>query len=115
MVKAFVNIQKLDWGTWLLGLIGAFISGGAGAVSAAFGTMIADPEHFNVTGGGLSKVLTVMGITFLITGLVSLAKFLQVTPVPTPLAQKVETAAAAAAETVKAVEDVKASLPEPKP
>ena len=81
----FVTAQKLDVQGWVLGVIGALISGGAGAVSSGFATIVVDPDHFNIGNGGTHHLLEVMGITFLISGIVSMAKFLQIHPVPTPV------------------------------
>lgn len=67
--------KKLDWSSWLRGIFGALISGGAGSVAAGFSTLVLDKQHD-------VNVFEMMGITFLFSGVVSLAKFLQVTPVP---------------------------------
>ena len=113
MIQALTNIQNLDWSAWILGLIGAAVSGGAGAIASGFGTMVVDPAHFNL--GNPSELFKVMAICFAFSAVISLAKFLQTTPVPTILQQKVETAQALASATKDAVDDVKASLPPPKP
>jgi hypothetical protein len=73
--------SRLDWPGWLLGGMGAFISGGAGAISAGFGTMLVDPDHFNL-GSGAHHLFEVMGITFLFSAVISLAKYLQMHPTP---------------------------------
>ena len=81
----FAVATKLDWADWIRGILGAFISGGAAAIGGGFGSIIADPEHFNVVNGGLAHVLTVMGVAFLFSAIISLAKFLQAHPVPDPV------------------------------
>ncbi len=73
--------MKLDWKHWLLGLVAAFIGGGAGALSAGFSAAALDPEHFNLA-GGLSQTIELMGITFLISGVVAAAAYLKQSPVP---------------------------------
>jgi hypothetical protein len=77
MLAVVTNVQRLNWGGWVRGLFGALVSGGAGAVASGFGASMADPGHD-------VNVFKVMGFTFLISGVVSLAKYLQVTPVPEP-------------------------------
>jgi hypothetical protein len=77
MLAAVMNVQRLDWGGWVRGFVGALVSGGAGAVASGFGASLADPGHD-------INIFKVMGFTFLISGVVSLAKYLQVTPVPEP-------------------------------
>ena len=78
------TVAKLDWIGWAKGLVAAFIGGGASSVSAGFGSMFTDPEHFNLgtSPHGLRHLFTVMGITFLISGVVSLAAYLKQSPVP---------------------------------
>src|SRR5208337_4832109 len=78
----FAAASKLDWGGWVRGVAGAFISGGAAAVGGGFGSIVADPEHFNVVNGGFKHVMVVMGIAFLFSAIISLMKFLQLHPVP---------------------------------
>lgn len=76
-MQMLTTAGSLDWGGWVRGVIGALISGGAGAISAGAATQFADPAHD-------ISVFKVMWITFLVSGVVSLAKFLQITPVPQP-------------------------------
>lgn len=75
--------QRLDWDGWIRGIFGALISGGAGAIAAGTAVSYADPTH------DLS-VFKVMYITFLVSGAVSLAKFLQITPVPNKVTTEVK-------------------------
>jgi hypothetical protein len=81
-MQMIITAGSLDWSGWVRGVLGAAISGGAGAVSVGFGTMIVDPEHFNVLNGGIYHLLAVIGICFTVSSIVSLAKFLQTHPVP---------------------------------
>jgi|HubBroStandDraft_4_1064222.scaffolds.fasta_scaffold3159919_1 hypothetical protein len=75
MIAAVTNVQRLDWGGWVRGVVGAFISGGAGAVGSGFAAMKLDTNHD-------LNVFALMGWTFLFSAVISLAKYLQVTPVP---------------------------------
>lgn len=68
---------KLDWGGWLRGVIGALVSGGAGAVSAGFAVNMLDKAHD-------INLFKAMALTFAGSGIVSLAKYLQITPTPEP-------------------------------
>jgi hypothetical protein len=77
-MQMITTASKLDWDGWMRGVIGALVSGGAGSIASGFAVNFADPAHD-------VSVLKVMGITFLISGVVSMAKFLQVTPVPSPI------------------------------
>jgi hypothetical protein len=121
MVTAFSTAQKLDWAGWLLGIGGAAISGGSSAIGGGFGSIIADPEHFNVVQGGFKHVLVVMGIAFSVSAIISLAKFLQTHPVPDQLQQALQTAAiesdkavVQASKAADAVADAQAAVPDPK-
>jgi hypothetical protein len=82
MLTMIATGKKLDWDGWFLGIMGAIISGGAGAVGSGFGSMLVDPEHFNVMQGGFKHMAVLMGATFVFSAVVSLAKFLQASPVP---------------------------------
>jgi len=75
MIAAVATATRLDWSGWFRGIVGALVSGGAGSVSAGFAAMKLDKGHD-------LNVFALMGITFLFSGVVSLAKFLQTTPVP---------------------------------
>lgn len=82
-MQLVTTASSLDWSGWLLGLIGAFISGGSGAVGASIGAIVVDPNTFNLHGHGLVDVLEVAGTAFVISAVVSLAKYLQLHPTPT--------------------------------
>lgn len=60
--------------TWIKGLISA-ASGGAGAT---IGTMIADPDNFNLTASGLKKI----GIVAAFSAFVSVLNYLKQSPLP---------------------------------
>lgn len=84
MIVALTTAKKLNWTGWILGIWGAAISGGAGAVSAGFGTMIIDPKDFNVA-SGFHHLFELMGVCFAFSAFISLMKFLQTHPVPDPI------------------------------
>lgn len=69
--------SRLGWAEWVRGVIGALVSGGAGAVASGFGANLADPAHD-------INIFKVMAFTFVISGVVSLMKFLQTHPTPEP-------------------------------
>jgi hypothetical protein len=69
------TVSRLDWKGWLNGVVGAFISGGAVAISTAFAAPLADP-------GRDLNVLKLTSITALISAVVSLAKYLVQHPTP---------------------------------
>lgn len=69
-------------GNWTAGIVGAFISGAAAAISAGLAGMAVDSQHFNLHGQGLKDTLELAGATALISGIVSLAKYLTIHPVP---------------------------------
>jgi hypothetical protein len=70
-----------QFGNWTAGIIGAFISGAASAVSGGMAGMIVDNEHFNFH-GGLHRTLALAVATAVIPGIVSLAKYLSLNPIP---------------------------------
>lgn len=63
----------MDWKVWLKGLFSAAIGGAANTVTV----MIVEPTQFNLA-EGLSKVLTVAGVS----ALVSAAMYLKASPLP---------------------------------
>jgi hypothetical protein len=87
MITAVSNVKGYDWGTWLMGIVRACISGGAGAVVAAFGSMGIDPEHFNLS-KGYHHTLELMGIMFGFMALVHMMMFLQTHPAPEPITEQ---------------------------
>jgi hypothetical protein len=109
-VKIVSTALRLEWEEWFLGIMGAIISGGAGAVGSAFGSIVLDPEKFNVSQGFL-HLLAMMGISFTVCGLVSLGKFLQVHPVPNELQKSLTTAASANVEAGKAIATAQEQAP----
>lgn len=69
--------------TWLHGLGAAFIGGGSGAVSAAFGVNIVDPKDWNMADWQHSRhMLFLMAIVFLIQGALTAFAWLSKSPLP---------------------------------
>ncbi len=73
--------MKLDWDKWLYGLVGGFIGGGAASIASGFAGMYTDPEHFNPV-NGVRHLLTLMLITFLVSGIITAAAYLKQSPLP---------------------------------
>ena len=71
----------LLWKKWLYGLVAAIIGGGAGSITAAFSATVIDPGSFNVH-GGLHHILELMGVTFVMSGLLHAAGYLAQSPLP---------------------------------
>lgn len=113
-LKMLTVASKLDWKGWLLGIWSSAISAAAGAIAAGLGPMITDPTDFNL-GTGLHHTLFSVGIGAAVTGIVSIAKYLQMHPTPDPQQAVLKNALATAAvaiDTAKAVvpDDPKAKL-----
>lgn len=66
---------------WIGGTIGAFISGGASSVAVGLTAVGIDPQTFNFA-SGFSDTLKLMGVSFIVAGMMSLAKFLANHPLP---------------------------------
>jgi hypothetical protein len=77
-ITAIANAQRYDWGTWLIGIMRAFLSGGAAALAALGGSGLA--------GLNLHQTLIMTGSGFLIMGLYRLGEFLQLHGAPDPYA-----------------------------
>jgi hypothetical protein len=66
---------------WLLGILAAFISGGASGVVAGVTATGIDPASFNWT-TQLGNTFILMGIVFVISGVLGVAAFLRQSPLP---------------------------------
>ncbi len=70
---------------WLHKLISTIVSGGSGAVTAAFGASIIAPDKFNATtgaSGGLLNCLKLMAACFVVNGIIGMFMYLQKSPLP---------------------------------
>lgn len=70
-----------DWARWLKGLIGAGISGTAGALSSGSGVMYVAPDRFNLN-DGIYDLMKVIAITAGTAFFVSIWKYLHTNPLP---------------------------------
>jgi hypothetical protein len=76
-MTAWTNGRRYDWATWWLGIMRAFLSGGAAALlTGGGGTLIGIPP---------SQVYKLMGINFFFMGLYRLGEFLQIHGAPDKL------------------------------
>lgn len=66
---------------WFRGLLAAFIGGGAGAVASGFIAVAQTPDQYNLqTGSG--NLLRMIAGTFIVTGILTAAGYLQKSPLP---------------------------------
>jgi hypothetical protein len=102
-VQAFESIKTYDFGTWMIGIMRSFLSGGAAALGGITGSGIA--------GLNLRQTLIVTGSGFVVMGLYRLGEFLQLHGAPDKIQQALTVAENKAKETVAAVKDAKAAAP----
>lgn len=72
---------NLDWSHWLYSLLGAFISGGAGAVTASLVAMGITPDRYDL-GVNLGNTLKMMGGCFILNGVIGSVLLLKAKPLP---------------------------------
>lgn len=80
-----MEVQTVSRNTllWLHGLGSGFIGGGSGAVSSAFGVNLIDPKDWNLASWHSARhMLLLMGITFMINGVLTAFAWLSKNPVP---------------------------------
>ena len=80
-MKLPVGLGDLDFAEWIRGLLAAFIGGGASAVTSGVTVSAMDPKDYNLAEGA-HKLYALMGVLFMVNGLVSAAMFLRNKPVP---------------------------------
>lgn len=73
---------RLDWSSWLYGLIAGFIGGGAGAVVSGVTASMLVPDRLAFGGG---KFFVLIGVVFLAHGAISTMMYLQQNPLPKQL------------------------------
>ena len=73
--------MKLSWGLWIYGLVAGLIGGGAGGVVTAISGAVALPQQVNLQ-AGFHSFLILFYISFAMHGLVSVAFYLQKSPLP---------------------------------
>jgi hypothetical protein len=69
----------LDFSEWFRGLIAAFVSGGASAITSGITVSAMDSRDYNLATG---KIYALMGAMFAVNGLMGAAMFLRNKPVP---------------------------------
>lgn len=74
-----IPFSELDYGEWIRGALAAFVSGGAGAVTAGFVVGTKDPTHYNL---GTFDFYELVFAVFFASGLLGLMNFLRVKPIP---------------------------------
>ena len=79
-MKLLAVAGSLDLNTWIRGLLSAGISGGASAITGGIVVSGMDPSHYNFQAG---KFYILIGTLFAANAVVSMAKFLQSSPLPT--------------------------------
>ncbi len=77
-----LNLGRFDFTNWIVGLVSAFISGGAGAFLTGTGIMVTDPVYFTSHPWTSFRVYI---LTFLSTGVFSMMNFLHQQPFPKTL------------------------------
>lgn len=70
---------EIDWGDWLRGLIAAFVSGGASAVTSGFVVSLNDPKDYAI---GTHKFYNLVWAVFFMAGGMSAFAFLRTKPLP---------------------------------
>jgi hypothetical protein len=76
------SLGSLDWSKWLYGLVSAIIGGGAGAATAGVGANLVVPNL------KAAQTLEIMGMTFLVSGVIAGLAFLHQQPLPTVTVEK---------------------------
>lgn len=73
--------MNLSWQPWVYGLFSSLIGGGSGAVSAAIGVNILDPNDWGITRHP-GHLFTLMGVCFAVNGAIATFAFLAKSPLP---------------------------------
>ena len=75
------GLGDLDFAEWLRGLLAAFVGGGASAITSGITVSAMDSKDYNLAEGA-GKLYSLMGVLFMVNGLLSAAMFLRNKPVP---------------------------------
>ena len=76
------SLGSLDWSKWLYGLASAVIGGGAGAATAGVSANLVVP-NLNAT-----QTLSIMGMTFVVSGAIAGLAYLHQQPLPAVRTEK---------------------------
>lgn len=79
MMTLPLGFGDLDFSDWARGLVSAFISGGASAVTSGVTVNLLDPNHYNVHTGSF---YVLVGAMFAANGLMNMMAFLRTKPIP---------------------------------
>lgn len=74
-MQMLATSKNLTTRRWARGIVGAFISGGAASVASGSAASFMDKQHD-------LNIPALMGLTFVISGVISIAKFLENEPLP---------------------------------
>jgi hypothetical protein len=79
MTQLPAGLGSLDWSDWIKGIIAAFISGGAGAVTSGVVVSVGNPQQYNM---GTQKFYVLVGSVFLMSGVLNMMAFLRTKSIP---------------------------------
>lgn len=74
-----MQLGSLNWGSWIYGLIGAFVGGGSGAVTSGLVVSFKDPKDYAM---GSWNFFQLVGAVFLVQGTVAFFAMLHTKPLP---------------------------------
>ncbi len=74
-----LGFGKLDFQDWFRGLIAAFVSGGASAVTSGLVVSLNDPKDYAI---GTTKFYNLVWSVFVMAGLIGAIAFLRTKPLP---------------------------------
>jgi hypothetical protein len=77
-MKLPAGFGELDFTDWIRGLVSAFVSGGASAVTTAVVAPALTPE----LAAGTAKFFILVGSVFVMSGVIGMANFLRTKPIP---------------------------------
>ena len=111
-----LGFGDLDFSDWVRGLVAAFISGGASAVTSGIVVSVKDPDHYAPM---THNFFELVGAVFVMSGIVSAMAFLRNKPLPevktvTTTTQKTEKVGEPPAKVVTTVQETHVEPLEPK-
>lgn len=74
-----LGFGKIDWSDWVRGIVAAFISGGAAAVTSGVTVNMLDPDRYNIHTGSFYVLILAM---FAANGTLNMMAFLREKPLP---------------------------------
>lgn len=76
------KIKHLDWEGWLYGLLHAAVGGGAASASTGISGSVIDPANLAF---GTMNSLKLMGVSFIVSAVISILMYLKQSPLPPPV------------------------------